>query len=322
MEIITTTAGLALPVETAVAVGKFDGIHIGHRKLLEEIRKQKPGGLSACVFTFHPSPSVFFGQGDGKELTTRAEKRIFLERLGVDFLIEFPLTRDTAWISPEDFVREILVRQLRIRFLAAGTDLSFGAGGAGNAELIRKMAPEGGFRAKIIEKVCLQGTEVTSSYIRSLVEDGKMELAGRMLGTPYTIAGEVRHGMRLGRTLGFPTVNLLPERMKLLPPRGVYFSAVYHEGKRYRAISNVGYKPTVAERAENGMPSPGERPVREKVPGVESYLYDFSGEIYGAAVEVRLESFLRPERKFVCVEALRAQMEKDIEAGRGRDQNA
>ena len=300
MEIIANTTDFYLDRETAVAIGKFDGIHIGHRRLLEEIREKKKDGLCACVFTFDPAPAVLFGQSDGKELTTKEEKHVLFERAGVDILIEFPMTHETAATAPETFATEILAERMQARFLAAGSDLSFGAGGAGNAELLQRLGPELGFRVKTIAKVCLDGREVSSTYVRGCVEKGDMRLAEKLLGMPYPVLGTVVKGNQLGRNLGLPPVNLLPRESKLLPPNGVYFSQVRHRGRLYRAISNVGYKPTVTE---------------QRVMGLESYLYDFQEDIYGEPIEVYLLEYSRPERRFESVEALRGQLEKDIKAG-------
>ena len=202
---------------------------------------------------------------------------------------------------PEEFAREILAGQMQVRFLAAGTDLSFGAKGAGDAALLRKLGPGLGFAVETIGKVCLEGREVSSTLVRAQVESGDMESAERLLGMPYLVAGQVVPGKQLGRTLGFPTVNILPRDEKLLPPKGVYLSRVRHKDKVYRAISNVGNKPTVT---------------RESVIGVESYLYDFAGDLYGEQIEVYLCAFRRPERRFQSVEALREQLKEDIAAGK------
>lgn len=306
MEIIADTIQFNLKKDTAAAIGKFDGIHIGHRRLLEEIISRRKRGLAACVFTFDPSPTVFFGGSDGKELTTREEKRLLFERMGVDILIEFPLNDATAATPPEVFARDILAGQMNACFLAAGKDLSFGAGGAGNAALLQELGPRLGFEVMTIDKVCLEGREISSTLVRSEVEKGRMESAGRMLGMPYMIAGEIVRGNRFGRTIGFPTINILPPDNKLLPPNGVYFSRVRIDGEVYRGITNVGYKPTVAQ---------------ERVLGVESYLYNFQQDVYGKPAEVCLLSFHRPERHFESVEALREQIREDIAAGLQREMN-
>ncbi len=307
MEIVQGIAGcmadFQLDRETAVAIGKFDGVHIGHRKLLAQVQAQKARGLSSCVFTFDPTPAVFFGLSDGMELSTKEEKRRIFENMGIDVLVEFPLTEQTAAIEPEEFVRRILAGSLRARFVAAGEDLSFGARGAGDAALLKKMGAGLGIEVQLIDKVCVEGREVSSTYIRELVENGKVDRLEKFLESPYSVSGTVEHGRQLGRKLGFPTVNILPDKNKLLPPNGVYDSKVRLGGKAYRAISNVGYKPTVTE---------------EHIRGVESYLYDFSEEAYGEFIEVQLLAFRRPERKFGSIEALRRQLQEDIAAGAAR----
>lgn len=300
MKIISNTTQFHIEEETAVAIGKFDGIHLGHKRLLQEILEQKKNGLAPCVFTFDPPPGVLFGGGDFLEITTKEEKRVFFERMGVDYLIEFPMTYETAAIKPEKFAEDILAKQLQARFIAAGTDLSFGDKGAGDAELLQKLAPELNFELKTIEKVCIEGVEVNSTYIRELLKQGKIEQVETFLGFPYTIMGKVVHGNKIGRTLGFPTVNVLPGKNKLLPPNGVYYSEVSCKGEVYSAISNVGYKPTVSA---------------EKVMGVESYLYDFDEEIYEEEVEIYLRSFKRAEQQFESMDELKKQLARDIKEG-------
>lgn len=301
MEIITNTLEFQLNRDTAVAIGKFDGLHVGHRMLLGRVIWQKQRGLSPCVFTFDPSPAVLFGLSDGKELMTREEKRQAFQELGVETLVEFPLTKATAAMEPEAFVEEILVKRLRIGYVAAGEDVSFGCGGAGDAALLRRLGGEYGYEVQTIEKLKMYGQEVSSTYVRSRIEKGCMEEAAALLGTPYTVSGRVCHGARLGRTLGMPTVNLQPPAAKLLPPFGVYYSRVLYEGCTYRGISNIGCKPTVTDVGQVG---------------VETYLYDFDREIYGEEIRVQLLAFRRPEQRFDSMEALRNQMQADIAAGR------
>lgn len=307
MQIIHGTTDFQLNTDTAVAMGKFDGIHIGHRKLLESILEKKKSGLKACIFTFDPAPAVLFGLSDGRELSTKEEKRILFERMGIDILVEFPMTMDTAAIPAETFVREYLCGKLCARYIVAGEDVSFGSRGAGNASLLQKLKEQMGFELSIIEKVWADGEEVSSTRIRSLIEAGEMEKAAGLLSDPYTVGGVVSDGRKLGRTIGFPTANLYPGEDKLMPRKGVYFSKVriFSENKErtkeYVAISNVGCKPTVSE---------------ERVMGVETYLYDFEGEIYGQTIEVELLAFHRPETRFESVEVLKNQLQNDILAGR------
>lgn len=301
MEIIAGKQEFQFDRETAIAIGKFDGVHIGHRRLLREILAQKEAGLKACVFTFEPSPAVFFGGEEQGLLSTREEKRRIFEELGVDVLVEFSLTRESAAMEPEVFAGEILSKALRGRFIAAGEDLSFGRRGEGNAALLERLAPGLGLTVKTIPKVCVRGEEVSSTLIRRLLERGEMGRVSELLGEDYRVSGTVCHGNRIGRTLGFPTVNLRVPEDKLLPPFGVYYSTVLTEGKVYRAISNVGKKPTVGGQEQEG---------------VESFLYDFQEEIYGREISVFLGEFRRPERKFADLEALRKELARDIAAGR------
>lgn len=301
MKIITDLRNCELHMETAVAIGKFDGLHRGHRRLLQEILDKKATGLKACVFTFDPSPAVFFGLADGKELMTKEEKRRALRDMGVDVLVEYPMNAENAAVTPYDFVKKLLADALNVKFIAAGTDVSFGAKGSGNAGLLEECAKELEYELKLIDKVTLEGTEISSSLVRKEVEAGNMEYVTALLGAPYTVSGEVMHGKALGRKLGMPTMNLLPPKEKLLPPVGVYYSQVRYEGMNYPAISNVGYKPTVSQ---------------EPVLGVETYLYDFDKEIYGEDISVSLLSFKRPEMRFASVEELKEQMKQDISDGK------
>lgn len=308
MEIIEGTTDFALPKKSAVAIGKFDGIHLGHRKLLSQLLAQREQGLLATVFTFDMQTAAFFG-GEGKELTTRAEKRAAFEALGIDVLIEFPLNRETAATTPAEFVESYLAKRMRAAYICAGPDLSFGKGGEGDYALLARYAARFGYRTERIEKVRVDGKEVSSTRVREAVRLGKMEEAAEMLGRFYAASGSVAHGKKLGRTLGMPTANLIPEEDKLLPPNGVYHSRVWiDDADRFcSGISNVGCKPTVSD--ENRL-------------GIETYLYDFEGDLYGHEITVEFLSFRRPERKFASVEALRTQIEADIAAGREFSQGA
>ncbi len=301
MQVIHGTTEFGIEGKCAAAIGKFDGIHLGHQKLLRHILEQKERGWKAAVFTFDPPPAVLFGTAQDKELMTREEKRTAFGKMGVDVLVEFPLSYETAAILPEDFIQEILVEKMHTAYLAAGTDVTFGRRGAGNAALLRSMAERCGYEVHIIDKVCYNGKAVSSTGVRQAVETGRMEEAACLLGAPYDVSGTVAHGNRFGRTIGMPTVNLIPPVTKLLPPNGVYYSEVRLEGKRMAGITNIGYKPTVSEAGRMG---------------VETYIYDFDREIYGAEIKVSLLRFKRPEKKFRGTDELKEQMVKDIEEGR------
>lgn len=300
MKIIENTTEFYLERPSAVALGKFDGIHLGHKKLLYRVLEQKKKGLQAVVFTFDTSAAFFFG-GDEKELSTREEKRAVFAQMGIDVLIEFPLNPETAATDPMTFVSRYLAEQMGTAYLCAGPDISFGKGGEGNYALLAAHAKTCGYQVELIDKVRVDGKEVSSTRVREAVRAGEMEAVARMLGTPYGVSGRVVHGRALGRKLGMPTANLLPDAGKLLPPNGVYYSRILLDGGTYRGITNVGCKPTVSN---------------ERVMGVETYLYDFEGEIYDRDITVELLGFRRKERTFDSVEALRRQIEEDVEAGR------
>ena len=301
MKIITRLDELNIEDKTALAMGKFDGIHLGHKKLLNMILDQRQDGLKATVFTFEPSPEEFFVGHTVRQLFTREEKRRAFEKMGVDILVEFPLTVDTAATPPEDFVRTILVEDLKAEYIAAGTDVTYGNKGRGDQYLLRNMSKELGFELHLIDKVMLDGQEVSSTRVRNVVADGDMPMAKRLLGDDYSVSGIVEHGAHLGTTIGVPTVNVLPPDNKLLPPFGVYKSVVMVDGKIFKGMTNIGRKPTVSDSGRVG---------------VETYIYDFNEDVYGKFIEVKLLKFMRPEMKFDGVEQLKAQIHTDIEEAR------
>lgn len=299
MIIIKDTIEFQIEERSAIAIGKFDGIHLGHRKLLEHILDQKKNGLLATVFTFDMSAATFFG-GDVQELSTREEKRRIFEEMGIDILIEFPLNRETAATEPEEFIRRYLVSQMKAAYICAGKDLSFGKKGAGNYEMLESFAKEYAYQVEIIDKVKYNGRDVSSTLVRQAVREGDMESVTAMLGMAYRVNGIVVHGNELGRTIGMPTANIIPPETKLLPPFGVYYSQTEYDGKRYRSISNIGCKPTVSEKQSVG---------------VETYLYDFDGDLYSRPIQVELLAFRRPEMKFDDFNQLKNQMHEDLRAG-------
>lgn len=301
MRIISETIDFQVEQGTAVAIGKFDGVHMGHRKILAEILRQREDGLLAVVFTFAPSPEVFFGMSPSQELSTKEEKRKLFEELGIDILVEFPFNKETAAIRAEDFVTRILVDKLHTKFVAAGTDLSFGDHGRGNFALLDNLARQYGFETEMIDKVEREGKVISSTLIRKLIQKGEMEEAAACLGSPYSITGAIVHGRALGRRIGIPTLNQMPPADKLLPPFGVYYSEVEVDGTTYKGMTNIGIKPTVTE---------------EKRVTVETHLYNFDGNLYGEFAEVRLLTYRRPEMKFSGIEELKATMEADIEDGK------
>lgn len=301
MKIIKDTTEFHIDGPTAVAIGKFDGLHRGHQKLLRTIQEQKEKGLQTVVFTFVPSPAAFFCKELVQELTTVEEKRLIFENAGIDYLIEYPFIQETADMSPEDYIQKVLVEQLHAKCIVAGYDISYGKRGAGDCKLLEQMAPIYGYEVNIIEKVQYEGREVSSTYVREEVKRGNMRVVHDLLGTPYHVGGTIVHGKKLGRTIGMPTVNLLPPKEKLLPPNGVYYSKIVIKGETHFGITNIGTKPTVSG---------------EPVIGVETYIYDFEEVVYGEDAEVYLLEYKRPEMCFSGVDELKEKMQADIQSGR------
>ncbi len=297
MEIITDTTEFHIDGKNAVAIGKFDGIHLGHKKLLSCILRQKEDNLKSVVFTFDPSPEEFFTGHTVRQLFTRDEKRRAFEKMGIDILIEFPLTEETAATAPEDFVKRILIGQIGADYIAAGTDVTFGYRGRGDQHLLRSLSKELSFELELIDKVRIDGEEVSSTRVRNQVSDGNMAMAARLLGASYSVSGPVEHGRHIGSTIGIPTVNVMPPDDKLLPPYGVYASRVHLGDEVFSGMTNVGRKPTISEKER---------------PGAETYIYDFDRDIYGRFIEVELLEFVRPEIKFNSIDELKKQIESDL----------
>ena len=300
-ELNNQAAGKGLPVKSAVAIGKFDGIHVGHQALLQRIINKKKDTMQAVVFTFSPSPEEFFKGQMLPAIDTPSEKRINFERMGVDIVIEYPLTKESASISPQSFMEDILLKGLNAGYVVSGSDLSFGNKGAGNSKMLQAFADEKGFQYEMIDKVCVDGCEVSSTSVREAIVEGDMERVNRMLGRRYCIGGEVVHGKALGRTIQMPTINIVPAKEKLLPPSGVYATVTMIDGKEYPGVTNIGVKPTVTD---------------EKVVGVETHLFDFDKDVYGKDVVTQLISYIRPEKRFANVGDMLTQMKEDCEHAR------
>jgi len=307
MQIIKNTTDFFLDGSYCVAIGKFDGIHIGHQYLLKCIEEYRKDGYKIAVFTFDPSPSAFFSNDEYKGLTTLDEKRRIFEKLGVDVLVEYPLNKNTARVSPEDFIEDILINKMNVRCVVCGRDFSFGDKGRGNVELLKAYGNTKGFEVRVCEKVKCDGIEISSSLIRKEVESGEMELVTKHIGAYYSFTGIVVTGRQLGRRLGMPTVNIIPSEDKLLPPFGVYEAVVSYAGSHFKGITNVGVKPTVTD---------------ERRPVVETYIFDFDEDIYGKEIIVNLVRMVRPEKKFGSVDELKAQIKSDIDFVRNHAKSA
>lgn len=293
---------LQLREDTALSLGKFDGLHRGHGLLLDIICEKKNTGLKSAVFTFQfPTQN-----GKHKVITTSEEKKRILQERGIDYLIECPFTKSIMEMEAEQFIEEA-VRRLRVKWMAVGTDFRFGHNRRGDYHMLQNYASKYGYQLSVVPKMQHGEEDISSTCIRREIEAGHMELVHELLGYPYFIEGTITHGRRIGRTIGFPTINLQPLPEKILPPLGVYLSNVILDEKQYNGITNIGKKPTIH----------GNRPA-----GAETFIYDFNGDVYGKRVRVNILRFVRPERKFEGIEQLREQLSADISYGRKYFNNA
>lgn len=294
---------VALPEDTVVAVGKFDGEHRGHQKIIAtmlDVARER--GLKTAIFTFGTPPAAVVSGQRRPQILTNEERREKLHQAGIDYIVEYPFNEEIAAMDGEDFVREILLGAMRMRAIVGGEDLRFGKAGAVNAIKLKTLGERLHFSVYIIPKETEAGEEISSSLIREALAAGDMEKANILLGMPYTAEGVVQHGNGIGkRVLGFPTVNLMLPENKLLPRRGVYRTeTVLEDGRVFRSITNVGTNPTVRQ---DGM----EHKLR-----LESFLLDFSGELYGARIRLRFLKFIRDEKKFDSLADLKRQIEADL----------
>lgn len=282
---------------SAVTLGKFDGLHRGHQKLVERVREYaKTEGVRSIVCAFDMLPLRERMHMPGKVLMTKEERADHLEGK-VDFLVDCPFTEKFSEMEAEDFIRDILADTFHASYVVVGTDFHFGHGKKGDVRMLEKYQEEIGYHLEVIEKERYGERVISSSYIREALKEGDMSLAETLLGYPYSVTGIVEHGKQLGRTLGFPTINVAPPQEKLLPPNGVYLGQICMDGIWYNAIGNVGVKPTVTDSGRML---------------VESYLIGYSGDAYGKETKIRIRHFCRPEKKFADVQDMKNQVNADI----------
>lgn len=284
---------------TAIALGNFDGVHLGHQRVLSFLGTQT--GLKGTVVTFDPHPQEFFSGQKRQLLTPLPEKIKQLEKLGIEQLILLPFGRELASISPEQFVETILVQKFQAKQISVGADFRFGHKRSGGAQDLRDLAAQFGVQVYVTAlETCKtsEGVRISSSRIRQALAEGDINQANRMLGRSYSLVGTVIKGQQLGRTLGFPTANLQLSREKLLPRYGVYGVRVAQgdtQPPNLFGVMNIGTRPTVQGHA----------------PTVEVHLLDWTGDLYGQTLTIALECFLRPEQKFPSLDALKAQINAD-----------
>lgn len=290
---IQGTTEFKIQEPTAVTLGKFDGMHQGHQKLVKCIRKLESQGMKSTVFSLNKNRK--------EALLTAKELRWIVEQMDVDYLVDCPFVPEISGMEPVEFIEKVLVGRLNAKYVVIGSDFRFGHNRGGDCTLLENMQERYGYQLKIVEKERREGQIISSTIIKKALDAGNMELVNALLGYPYFIEGEVLHGRHMGgKVFGMPTTNLIPVSEKRLPPNGVYVSLTSYQGRQYPGITNIGYKPTIGEDFR----------------GVETHIFEFDRDLYGEEIQVELLSYERPEMKFDSVEELKAQMQRDIAFGK------
>lgn len=286
---------------SVVTVGTFDGVHRGHRAILERMHAfTTVHGGRTVVVTFEPHPRLVLSRSTQPTiglLTTLTEKHAILQRLGIDVLVVIPFTFEFAQTPPEDFIRHLLVERIGIRHIVIGHDHNFGKDRAGNEELLRRLGQQYHFTVERVEPVLLDGETISSSKIRAALQRGDLSKANAMLGYPYSVEGIVVYGDGRGRRLGYPTANIeLLDSHKLLPAAGVYCVAAPIDGKVWYGMANIGVRPTFTDSAHLRL---------------EAHFFDYSGYLYDRKIVLSFHRYVRQERRFESVDLFWSQLRDD-----------
>lgn len=307
MQIYRFLDELNIESRTSVALGNFDGLHVGHRKIMEDaINSAEKKGLKSLCFTFSNHPFNYIMRRNDNDpdaiklICSEDEKIRLIEDMGFDILVNLPFDEHIMTMKAEDFFSNIILGRLNAGCVSAGFNYSYGARAGGNAKTLKEECVRSGIDINIHDAVKVEDRIVSSTLIREMVKTGDMESVLKYLGRPLTYRGTVFHGRHLGSSKGFPTANILIDPSRLLPPYGVYFTRTETDEGMYNAVSNIGVKPTVsASYASYNDVS------------IESFLFDYDGDLYGREIEVIFDHFSRPEKRFESKEKLFEQIERD-----------
>ncbi|MBS1970555.1 MAG: bifunctional riboflavin kinase/FAD synthetase [Bdellovibrionales bacterium] len=286
---------------SVVSIGNFDGVHLGHQKLLRRaVQEGKALGLPITVFTFYPHPvTILYPERKIQRLFDQRDQRDQLDHLGITHMVEQEFTRNFAKLSASDFVQFYLIDKLKVKTLVVGYDFSFGANRQGDIAFLEKICQEKGIKLVVVSAHEEDGLIVSSSKIRDELKLGDLQKVHAFLGRNYYVRGIVHHGDARGRTIGVPTANVTPT-VDFVPRRGVYITQTHYRNKTYQSITNIGFNPTF-----HGEKDP---PIK-----TETHLFDFDEDIYGQEIQVDLLQFLRDERKFSGIQELLGQIRSDIQ---------
>jgi riboflavin kinase / FMN adenylyltransferase len=281
----------------ALSLGMFDGGHLGHKYIIDELKKVgSENDLETAILTFWPHPRFVFNPNeDLKLLNTIEEKKVLMEKYGINNLFLKEFDDEFRNLTGEEFVRQILIEKLNVKYLIIGYDHSFGKNKSGNFELLQKLSKELDFEVEQMEAINIHENNISSTKIRNALLAGNIKEANEMLGYSYSVSGTVVHGKKLGRTIGYPTANIEADSIKLLPKKGAYIVEVFVNENQYKGMLSIGTNPTV-----NG----------EKLT-VEVYILDFNENIYDQNITVKFRDFLHEEIKFEGLEKLVERLDED-----------
>lgn len=300
MEIVDIMDNDVKKYATAVALGNFDGIHVGHRLLLENnIKKAKDNNLKPSVFLFNNHTKTILNKDKKTEvnfLTSFQQKVKILEKLGIEIVYTMDFNEKVMKLSPEMFVKEILVNWLNAKLVTVGFNYKFGYKAKGDGEYLKKLGQTYGFHVDIMKPVYVDNEIVSSTSIRKFIKAGSIEKANKFLGRNFSLIGTVVKGSSRGRKLGFPTANMELNDRYIIPHTGVYKTYTNVDNNKFLSLTNIGYNPTFNEDELK----------------IETYILDFNKNIYGSHIEVEFVEFIRDDVKFDTVDKLKSQMEKDL----------
>lgn len=284
--------------ESAITIGGYDGVHLGHRMLIRSMVEYGRGNnVPSVLITFNPSPYIFFKRSHNiGNITLPHERAEILEQIGVDYLITLPFTNELANIPANGFILE-LVNHLGMNSLWIGVDFSLGKNREGDQKSLQKLKRTLNFKLFIIPQLILNNSAVSSTRIRNLIANGNVKEAARLLGRPYGIENEVIHGARVGHKIGVPTINMMLPRGKLLPPFGVYVTRICVDGVWAKGITAIGIRPTFYQDGDLV---------------IETFMPGKTGDVYGKTAKVELLDFVRPEMKFRSMKELQSQISQDV----------
>lgn len=287
---------------TVIALGNFDGVHRGHQEIINRtVKSAEAAGLKSAVFTFSNHTRTLLEKVPTvKNINYPEEKAAIMEEMGVDYLFNIPFTPEILNMSPERFIDELLIDKFKIREAYCGFNYHFGHKAAGNPEILMREGMKKGFGIHVQEPFMIDDIVVSSTYIRQLIEEGRMEECAKFMGRLYSIGGEVVVGNKLGRTIGFPTSNIMIDETMASPSNGVYITYCTYNGVKYPSVTNVGVKPTIGTYNKN----------------VETHIFNFDKELYGKDIKVEFIKKTRPEMKFGSVEELSNQIKNDCIAAK------